>query len=165
MPRNRWDSLPPEVKKLWDSLDDDSKAIILGNIDPKTKLPAEKSTNPRRPPKQDNRTRSSNQHEILRAFLTNTKQNDSDEEDEEVSDETEVDTDRLEQFTQTLLAFNAAQTAHEKSKASHPADIRSVLSQPRKKATTPTKSNNSQMEVHEVVFNGNTYRLVKDGAS
>lgn len=165
MPKTRWEGLPPEVKKLWDTLDDDSKAIILGNVDPKTKLPTDNKTSDNRrpsnrPSNRDTRTRSTNQHDIIRAFLTNV-QHDTDEEDEENAEAIEVDTERLEQFTQALLAFNASTS--EKSKASSPADIRSVLSQPSKK-TSPKKatSNNTQVEVNEVVFNGSTYRLVKD---
>ena len=166
MQKTRWVGLPPEVKKLWDTLDDDSKAIILGNVDPKTKLPIDKTSDNRRssnrPSNRDTCTRSTNQHDIIRAFLTNV-QHDTDEEDEENAEASEVDTERLEQFTQALLAFNASQTTSEKSKASSPADIRSVLSQPSKK-TAPKKatSNNAQVEVNEVVFNGSTYRLVKD---
>jgi hypothetical protein len=166
MPKTRWDGLPPEVKKIWDTMDDDSKAIILGNIDPKTKLPIAKTSDNRRPPNRpanrDTRTRSTNQHDIIQAFLTNVQQ-DTIHEDEDNTETIEVDAERLEQFTQALLAFNASQTTSEKSKASSPADIRSVLSQPSKKTAfkkvTPT---NTQVEVNEVVFNGSTYRLVKD---
>jgi regulatory protein YycI of two-component signal transduction system YycFG len=88
---------------------------------------------------------------------------DEDEEDADSEETTEVNTERLEQFTQALLAFNASQTTSAKNKASSPADIRSILSQPTKK-TVPKKatSNNTQVEVNEVVYNGNTYRLVKE---
>ena len=161
MPKTRWKGLPPEFKALWDPLDDESKkAIILGNINPKTKLPIDKSKTNRRPPSRNTRTRANNQHDIIRAFLTNTSladQQDSDDGDEEAPETTEIDSERLNQFTQALLAFNASQTIPEK-KASSPADIRSVSSQPNKKTIPKTP----EVEVNEVPFNGNTYRLVKD---
>jgi len=166
MPKNRWEGLPPEVRTLWDTLDDDSKAIILGNIDPKTKLPIDKSNNNnRRSSNRDSRTRSVNHHDTIRAFLA--KQAEAGKDDDDTSDDNDFDEDKLESFTQTLLAFNASQAAasekEKSSKATSPADIRSVLSQPSKK-TTP-KSTPSKVEVNEVTFNGSIYRRVMDGAS
>jgi hypothetical protein len=162
MPKTRWDSLSPEIKAIWDSLDDDSKGIILGNVDPKTKLPIGKANDNRgsssRPSNRDTRTRSNNKDKI-RAFFADLQQetNEEDEDNEEVN---EVDTESLDQFTTALLAFNASQKA---SKASSPADIRSVLSQPGKKSALKKATfTNPQVEVNEVSFNGSTYRLVKD---
>jgi len=39
LPFDRWSRLSDDVKKIWDTLDDQAKAIILGSLDPRPQQP------------------------------------------------------------------------------------------------------------------------------
>ena len=168
MPKNRWDSLPPKIKELWDTIDEESKGVILGNIDPTTKEPITRPTTTQRPARgrDNNRKRFNNEHDIIRAFVAHQQQHESsaDEVSQEEVDDEEEDGQLLKDI---LLAYNtvhnAAQSdAAQVSKSKSPSDIRSVLSQTPKASSTTKKE---KLKVNEVTLNGQIYRMVKDGTT
>ena len=170
MPKSRWEHLSPKIKEVWDTIDEESKGVILGNIDPITKEPIIRPANNQLPARgrnpgrgrSNNRTRSNNEHDIIRAYVAQQQQL----EDEDVQEDVEEDEDE-ELLKDILLAYNTVRNTSQSdaattAKAKSPSDIRAVLSQTAK-ASTPTKKD--KLKVNEVTLNGQIYRMVKDGTT
>ncbi|MGL4349286.1 MAG: hypothetical protein ACRCT2_01685, partial [Plesiomonas shigelloides] len=150
LPFDRWSKLSDDARKIWDTLDDQSKAIILGSSGPaKPQLSRMPSVNKGQP-------RHVNLHDmsafdLLHAFVASTGNQEEQAPPDQISDDdpppsSGSGTDEPHPSDDSSLLINAAKT----SKSLAPSDIRRILSPSSKRATTSTPRLSANM--HRVVY-------------
>jgi len=83
LPFDRWSKLSDDAKKVWDTLDDQAKAVILGSSSPKP--PPTRVTPPRGPARRHVNLHDMSAYDLLQAFVAHT----SVEEDLQASEDCE----------------------------------------------------------------------------
>ena len=161
MGRDTWHSLDSESQRIWDTLSDESKQVILGQRPSQRSTPQHPLQNPRRNV-DANPCRSANEHEIslhdISAYEFLAAMHDQDEAPSPTETKTDTDT-TSDDADSTLLAHMT------KQKTVHPGDMRRVLSSTMskysKRSGTPNKSaNEATPSKPELTINGKTYRAV-----
>ena len=132
LPFDRWSRLSDDAKKIWDTLDDQAKAIILGSLGPRPQQPqgpAAHKGSPRRVNLHD-----MSAYDLLQAFAAQTAiQEDDTQEPDQTFDGTlvkEEPTDDPQLPAESSLLINAAKT----SEPLAPSDIRRILSSSSKRS-------------------------------
>ena len=160
MGRDAWHSLDSESQRIWDTLPDESKQVILGQRPSQRSTPQRPLQNPRRN-MDANPRRSADEHEIslhdisAHEFLAAMH----DQDGAPSLTETETDTDTASDADSTLLAHMT------KQKTVHPGDMRRVLSSTMSKYSKGSgppniSANETTPSKPELTINGKTYRAV-----